>query len=105
MELALSLTVGVLFATGSYLVMQQTLLRRIAGATLLSHGVHVLLLTMGGVKTGALPIIQDDGPLIDPLPQALILTSIVISFGLTAFLLVFGVLSSKKTEGESSHER
>ncbi len=89
MELYMSLAIGVLFTIGVYLILSKSLLRIILGISLLTHGVHLLLLTMSRLKTGAAPLLsQKAEEYVDPLPQALILTSIVISFGVTSFLLV-----------------
>lgn len=85
----MALAIGILFAVGVYLILSRSLLRIVLGTSLLTHGVHLLLLTMSGLKTGGAPIIgEDGGAVVDPLPQALILTSIVISFGVTAFFFV-----------------
>ncbi len=89
MEIVMSFAVGLLFAIGAYLVMTRSLLRIILGTALLSHAVHLLLLTMSRLKTGAAPLLgEKSGVYTDPLPQALILTSIVISFGVTSFFFV-----------------
>jgi len=81
MELYMALTIGVLFAVGVYLILTKSLLRIILGTSLLTHGVHLLLLTMSRLKTGAAPLLGEKAAsYVDPLPQALILTSIVISF-------------------------
>jgi multicomponent Na+:H+ antiporter subunit C len=85
----MSIAVGVLFTIGTYLILSRNLLRIVLGTSLLTHGVHLLLLTMSRLKTGAPPILNDSvQTYTDPLPQALILTSIVISFGVTSFFLV-----------------
>ncbi len=88
MELMMSIITGVLFATGIYLVLTRSLLRVILGTALLTHGALLLLLTMGGLKQGIAPILGKSTTYTDPLPQALILTAIVIGFGVTAFVLV-----------------
>ena len=89
MEIIMSVTVGVLFTVGTYLILSRSLLRIVLGTSLLSHGVHLLLLTMSRLKTGAAPLLGEKaGNYTDPVPQALILTSIVISFGVTAFFFV-----------------
>lgn len=91
MELFAILTIGVLVGAGVYLMLQRSLLRVVFGASLTSHGVNLLLLTSGRLKRGGAPLIPADltqGPVTDPLPQALILTAIVIGFGTTALLLV-----------------
>lgn len=89
MEIVMSVVVGVLFMTATYLMLSKSLLRIIVGTGILSHGAHLLLLTMGGLKKGAAPLLgQNAEQYTDPLPQALILTAIVIAFGVTAFFLV-----------------
>jgi multicomponent Na+:H+ antiporter subunit C len=89
MELWLTLAIGVLFATGTYLVLRRSLLKVVIGFSLISHGTNLLLLTTGKLKRGQVPILLQgfQGPYVDPLPQALILTAIVISFAVTAFML------------------
>jgi multicomponent Na+:H+ antiporter subunit C len=89
MELWLTLAIGVLFATGTYLVLRRSLLKVVIGFSLISHGTNLLLLTTGKLKRGDVPILGQgaQGSYVDPLPQALILTAIVISFGVTAFML------------------
>lgn len=83
-----ALIVGALFASGTYLVLQRTLTRIIIGLAVLGHGANLLLLMAGGTP-GVAPIVGDTVPadVSDPLPQALALTAIVITFGTTAFLL------------------
>lgn len=89
MEILMALLVGVLFTVGVYLLLTKNLLRIILGISILAHGTHLLILTMGGLKTGMPPLlIGENGSYTDPLPQALILTAIVINFAVTAFLLV-----------------
>jgi len=76
-----------LFTIGTYLVLQRKLSRIIIGLALLSHGANVLLIISG--RPGLAPLIGSEAAskFSDPLPQALALTAIVISFGVTAFLL------------------
>lgn len=84
---ALLFAVGGLTAVGVYLVTARSLSRIILGFSLLGHAAVLSLLTSGG-PAGAPPVVdQASGPISDPLPQALSLTAIVISFGLTLFLL------------------
>lgn len=97
MEAFMSVVIGLLFAIGTYLIMTRSLLRVILGTSLLTHGAHLLLLTMAGLKTGAPPLLGEEAAAYtDPLPQALILTSIVISFGVTAFFLVLSYRTYKE---------
>lgn len=97
MEILMSLLVGVLFTAGTYLILTKSLLRIILGTALLSHGAHLLLLTMAGLKRGAPPLLEINADAYtDPLPQALILTAIVISFGVTALFFVLAYRSYKE---------
>lgn len=97
MEILMSITVGVLFMVGTYLLLSKSLLRVVIALILLSHGAHLLLLTMAGVQGGAPPLLSLGAETYtDPLPQALILTAIVISFGVTAFLLVLAYRTYKE---------
>lgn len=98
MELVIALAIGVLFSVGVYLVLSKSLLRILLGTSLITHGVHLLLLTMAGLKTGAAPLLGEEADAyVDPLPQALILTSIVISFGVTAFFIVLAYRTYRST--------
>lgn len=89
MTFVLALTVAVLYGTGAYLLMQRNLSRIVIGLGVLGHGANLLLLMAGG-RAGRPPIVGDDvgGNFADPLPQALALTAIVITFGVSAYLLV-----------------
>ncbi|MFK4043248.1 Na(+)/H(+) antiporter subunit C [Nonomuraea wenchangensis] len=80
-------TVGVLFAAGVTLLLERSLTRILLGVILLGNGVNLLILTGG--NAGAAPIAGLAGQerMSDPLPQAMILTAIVITLGMTAFLL------------------
>src|SRR5690606_41516462 len=94
MEILMAVVIGILFTAATYLMLSKSLIRVIIGTGLLSHGAHLLLLTMGGLKKGAAPIlVEGTKTYVDPLPQALILTAIVISFGFTSFILVLAYLS------------
>lgn len=92
MEILMSFVIGIMFTCAVYLILSKSLIRIIVGTGLLSHGVHLLLLTMGGLPKAdeAPPLLGEHSAngYVDPLPQALILTAIVISFGVTAFFLV-----------------
>jgi len=89
METLMTITAGILFTVGTYLILSKTLLRIIMGMSLFTHGVHIMLMAVNGLKHGAAPLLGEEATTYtDPVPQALILTSIVISFSLTAFSLV-----------------
>lgn len=95
MTLLLPLVCAVLYACGTYLLLQRTLTRIILGLALLGHGT-VLLLQVAGGRAGDVPIVGPDDPtagVVDPLPHALALTAIVITFGVTAFLLALAYRS------------
>jgi multicomponent Na+:H+ antiporter subunit C len=90
----LACLVAVLLGTGAYLLMQRSPIRLVLGLGLLSHGINLLLFGTGALKRGLPPIVLDKASFtgdisafVDPLPQALILTAIVISFGITAFMI------------------
>jgi multicomponent Na+:H+ antiporter subunit C len=82
-----ALIVGMLAAGGTYLILQRGIVRMALGFVLLGHAATTLLMASGGVGRRAVPFIGESGELADPLPQAFALTAIVISFGITAFLL------------------
>ena len=84
-NLAVALTIGVLFACGLYLMMSRNLIRVLLGFLLVGHGTNLLLLSSG--RSGSAPIVGEPGETADPLPQAMILTSIVISLAVATFLM------------------
>jgi multicomponent Na+:H+ antiporter subunit C len=86
MSLVLVVLIGVLFATGTYSMMHRSLTRIIVGVGLIGNGVNLLLVTAGS-RPGVPPIVGDLLGSTDPIPQALVLTAIVIGFALQAFLL------------------
>jgi multicomponent Na+:H+ antiporter subunit C len=87
MSLSLVVLIGVLFAVGAYLLLQRSLTRIVLGIGILANGVNMLILATGA-RQGTPPIIgANELSFTDPVPQALVLTSIVIGFALTAFLV------------------
>jgi multicomponent K+:H+ antiporter subunit C len=92
MELIVALGIGVLAGCGVWLVLRPRTFQVIIGLSLLSYAVNLLLFIMGWVRGGAAPIVGtgsvDVPRFTDPLPQALVLTAIVISFATTALFLV-----------------
>jgi multicomponent Na+:H+ antiporter subunit C len=104
METLMSILVGILFAIGVYLILTKTLLRIILGTSILGHGVNLLIITMGGLKKGGPPLLGIKNlTYADSLPQALLLTAIVINFATTALFLVlsyraYKVLGTDDTE-------
>lgn len=100
MSWALVVTIGVLYATGTYLLLQRSLTRILVGFGLLGHGANLLLLAAGGGR-GEAPIIgATDGPVADPLPQAMALTAIVITFAVVALLLALAMRSWQLTRSD-----
>lgn len=93
MEGLLALASGVLYAAGTYLMLRRRLAQLIIGLGLLSNGTNLLIFTAGGLTRARPPVVAAgaaalEPPYADPVPQALVLTAIVIGFGLTAFSLV-----------------
>jgi multicomponent Na+:H+ antiporter subunit C len=93
METALSALVGLFFAAAIYLMLSKHIIRILLGIVLFGNAVNLVIFTAGRVASTAAPIIPEGlpvapGPTANPLPQALILTAIVISFSFFAFLLV-----------------
>ena len=85
---------ALLFTVGTYLILQRTLSRVIIGLGVMSHGANLLIMLAAG-GPGRPPVLPGNGttPIADPLPQALVLTAIVITFGITAFLLALALRS------------
>ena len=96
MNLTVAVLAGLLYAVGTWLVLQRRLTRIIIGLGMMGHGANLLLLQAGGGR-GRAPFVTDDPSSLadttDPLPQALALTAIVITFGVTALLLALAYRS------------
>lgn|SRR5690554_6263420 len=93
MELILVLLVGILYSSGIYLMLRRSMVKLILGLLLLGNGANMLIFLVGGLTKGKPPIIKENevtfmDAYADPVPQALILTAIVISFALTAFAII-----------------
>ncbi|QDI92414.1 Na(+)/H(+) antiporter subunit C [Salicibibacter halophilus] len=105
MEILMSVLAGILFTAGTYLVLAKSLLRIVLGTAILGHGALLLLLTMGGIKTGAPPLLGlESTAYTDPLPQALILTAIVINFGTLGVFLVIAYRSYQELGTDDMEE-
>ncbi len=91
MELAFALVVGALTSSGVYLMLRARTFPVIMGLTLMSYGVNLFLFSTGRLVTGGQPIIGSTDVYTDPLPQALVLTAIVIGFAMTAFAVVLSL--------------
>lgn len=93
MELLLAILIGLLYASGIYMMLRRSLVKLLIGLILLGNGANMLIFLLGKITKGAPPVIGDEEKYLsslyaDPIPQALILTAIVISFGLQAFAII-----------------
>ncbi len=92
MELLVASAIGVMTAGGIYLVLRLRTFPVILGMSLLTYAVNVFLFASGRLTIGAPPVLHDGATAYtDPLPQALVLTAIVISFGMTAVVVMIGL--------------
>lgn len=109
MSLVVAVTVGTLFAMGTYLLLRDSVVQVIWGVAIITQAVNVFLISMGGIRSGQgehvpiLPAADEVGPnstavSADPVVQALVLTAIVISFGMTAFVLVLAYRAYQENE-------
>ncbi|MBI2868732.1 MAG: Na+/H+ antiporter subunit C [Chloroflexi bacterium] len=109
MELVMPYVIGGLYAAGIYLMLQRSLGQLIIGLAILSNAVNLLIFTAAGLSRGRSPIIPEGqttlvGDFADPVPQALILTAIVIGFGVLAFGLVLGFRAYQNTGADDINE-
>lgn len=93
METLMAFVVGVLYATAIYMILRRSIVKLVIGLVLLSNAANLLLFTSAGMTRGAPPLVPPGenlpaGVVADPLAQALILTAIVIGFGVLAFAVV-----------------
>ncbi|HZV56727.1 MAG TPA: Na+/H+ antiporter subunit C [Sphingobium sp.] len=102
MEIVLSLGIGILTGSGVWLILRPRTFQVIVGLSLVSYAVNLFIYAMGRLKVDAPPIVgsglADPADYVDPVPQALVLTAIVISFAMTALLLVM-LLASRGLTG------
>lgn len=103
MELVLSIAIGVLAGSGVWLLLRPRTFQVIVGLTLLSYAVNLFIFSMGRLRIAAPPVLEkgqagDLAQFTDPLPQALVLTAIVIGFATTALFLVV-LLASRGMTG------
>lgn len=100
MEIILAIMIGGLYAAAIYMLLRRSLVKILIGIVLLSQATNMLIFTSAGLTRGNSPVIKAGetalaSPYADPLPQALVLTAIVISFGLTAFALALAYRAYK----------
>ncbi|MDN3524261.1 Na+/H+ antiporter subunit C [Halomonas sabkhae] len=91
MESLYAITTGVLSACGLYLTLRGRTFPVVVGLTLLSYAVNLFLFSMGGLTTDGAVVLDGAGDYADPLPQALVLTAIVIGFAMTAFAVILAM--------------
>lgn len=93
MEALFAAVLGILTASGVYLLLRARTFPVVMGLTLISYAVNLFLFAMGRLQTGVASVISENGKYGDPLPQALVLTAIVIGFAMTAFVVVLALRS------------
>lgn len=91
METLVASAVGLMTACGVYLMLRRRTFPVIVGLSMLSYAVNVFLFASGRLRLEAVPVVTGAGPFADPLPQALVLTAIVISFGMTAVIVMMAL--------------
>ncbi|MCP5290210.1 MAG: Na+/H+ antiporter subunit C [Burkholderiaceae bacterium] len=101
MELLVATGIGWVVAVGIYLMLRGRSFPVVLGLTLIGYAVNVFIFSMGRLWSGAPPILTGDGAVADPLPQALVLTAIVIGFATTGFVIEMALRS--RHEGGSDH--
>ena len=107
MEYALAVLVGVFFTVAVYLILSKAVIRMLLGVAILGNAVNLLIFTAGRLTREIPPIVPDGQvqlpePFANPLPQALILTAIVIGFALFTFLLVLGYRAYQELDAENT---
>ncbi len=101
MELLVAIAIGVLTFSGVYLILRARTFSVALGLTLFSYAVNLFLFAMGRLHTGQPAVLSDASSYTDPVPQALVLTAIVIGFAMTAFVLILSLRAH--TELGSDH--
>ena len=102
MTTVLALVIGILYAAGLYLIMRRSMIKLILGLALLAHAANLLIFTLGRLTRGATPLVPRGeqtliSPFPDPVPQALVLTAIVIGFAVQAFAIVLVKRAHRET--------
>jgi multicomponent Na+:H+ antiporter subunit C len=107
MEFLLAALVGLFIAIGVYLLLSRSLIRMLVGMTIFGNGVNLLIFTAGRLMRDAPPIVPagmdvPDSAIANPLPQALILTAIVIGFSMFSFLLVLAFRTYRTLDADNT---
>ncbi|UTW07159.1 Na+/H+ antiporter subunit C [Pseudomonas benzenivorans] len=100
MEALFAGTLGILTASGVYLLLRARSFPVVMGLTLISYAVNLFLFAMGRLQSGASTVIGKGSVYVDPLPQALVLTAIVIGFAMTAFVVVLALRSVGESKSD-----
>jgi len=101
MEALLAIAIGLLTACGIFLMLRPRTFSLVLGLTLLSYAVNLFLFASGRLTMDAPPLIRDGASYTDPLPQALVLTAIVIGFGMTAYLVMLALRALAESGDDS----
>jgi multicomponent Na+:H+ antiporter subunit C len=107
MEYILAVLVGLFIALGIYLLLSRSVIRMLIGMTIFGNGVNLLIFTAGRVTREIAPIVPPGldtpaGAIANPLPQALILTAIVIGFSMFSFLLVLAFRAYQSLDADNT---
>ncbi|HOQ89435.1 MAG TPA: NADH-quinone oxidoreductase subunit K [Candidatus Hydrogenedentes bacterium] len=102
MEFGFAIAIGGLYAAGFYMMLRRNIVKFILGLSLLGHGANLLIFTAAGLTRANAPLTAGGSGTVmaDPVPQALILTAIVIGFGVTAYMLVLGGRVSQLSQAD-----
>ena len=102
--MTLAITIAVLVAGGVYLMLQRGMVRMVLGLILVSHGANLLIMSAGGVFRRDVPLVQYGTGMTagDPLPQAFVLTAIVIAFSITIYMLALAASGSDDDTEDAS---
>ena len=101
MEALLAIAIGILAACGIFLMLRPRTFSLVLGLTLLSYAVNLFLFASGRLQMNAPPLIREGANYTDPLPQALVLTAIVIGFGMTAYLVMLALRALAESGDDS----
>ena len=107
MDTVLAILVGCFIALGVYLLLSRSLIRMLLGLVVFGNGINLLIFTAGRLTRSVAPIVpaglgQPEGPIANPLPQALILTAIVIGFAMFSFLLVLAYRAYQSLDADNT---
>lgn len=102
MELIVASAIGLMTAAAVYLILQRRTFPIVVGLTLLSYAINIFLFSSGRLVVNEPPIITGADSYADPLPQALVLTAIVISFGMTALIVVLAIRGFLETATDTA---